>query len=50
MSYCIMIVAIGADEKRLAMLSSLTHSNGLASAVLEFLCVVTVCCRSVTMS
>ena len=50
MSYCLTIGAVGADDTRLAMLSCLIYSNGLASAVLKFSCVVTVCCRSVTMS
>ena len=31
-----MIVAVGADDERLTMLSSLADSNGLASAVLKF--------------
>ena len=31
-----MIGAVGADDTRLAMLSCLIYSNGLASAVLNF--------------
>lgn len=42
MSYCVMLVAVGADERGLSMLSSLADCNGLASAVLEFSLAATV--------
>ena len=50
MIYCLTIVDVSADDKGLPMLSSLIYSNGLASAVLKFLYVATVRCRSKAMS
>jgi hypothetical protein len=36
MSYCLILTAVGADEKGLGMLASLSDFNGLASPVLKF--------------